>query len=91
MNVVLLSGGSGTRLWPLSNKLSYILNKTEEILGSSYYKYFFNNYASFKKISFDYTVAERENSISVLHLQSILLLHQANIFLINMFYYTIDN
>lgn len=49
-----------------SFKLSYILKKTEEILGSSDYKYLFNNYASFKKISFDYAVAEYERSISVL-------------------------
>lgn len=49
-----------------SFKLSYILKKTKEILGSSNYEYLFDNYESFKKISFDYAVAEHENSISVL-------------------------
>lgn len=49
-----------------SFKLNYILKKTEEILGSSDYKYLYNNYSSFKKISFDYAVAEHENSISLL-------------------------
>lgn len=49
-----------------SFRLSYILKKAEEILGSSDYKYIFNNYSSLKKISFDYAVAEHEDSVSVL-------------------------
>ena len=47
-------------------KLSYLLNKTKEILGSSDYDYLFNNYESLKKISFDYAIAEHEDSIQVI-------------------------
>ncbi len=49
-----------------SFRLGYILKKAEEILGSSDYKYIFNNYSSLKKISFDYAVAEHEDSVYVL-------------------------
>ena len=47
-------------------KLGYLLKKTEEILGSSDYDTLFNNYENLKKISFDYAVAEHEDSIKVL-------------------------
>ena len=47
-------------------KLGYLLNKTKEILGSSDYDYLFNNYESLTKISFDYAIAEKEESIQVI-------------------------
>lgn len=47
-------------------KLGYLLKKTEEILGSSHYDYLFNNYEKLRKISFDYAVAEDEDSIRVI-------------------------
>lgn len=47
-------------------KLSYLLTKTEEILGSSDYDWLFANYEDLKKISFDYAVAEHEESIKVI-------------------------
>ena len=48
-------------------KLSYVLNKSKELLGSSDYDYLFSNYTDLKKISFDYAVVEAEKSIEVLH------------------------
>lgn len=47
-------------------KLGYLLKKTEEILHSSDYDYLYDNYADLNKISFDYAVAEHEDSIRVL-------------------------
>ena len=47
-------------------KLSYVLEKSKELLGSSEYQTLFNNYSSLKKISFDYAVVEQETSIEVL-------------------------
>ncbi|MCR5324853.1 MAG: cupin domain-containing protein [Lachnospiraceae bacterium] len=47
-------------------KLSYVLNKAQELLGTSDYNELFNNYADLKKISFDYAVVEAEKSIEVL-------------------------
>lgn len=47
-------------------KLNYVLEKSKELLGSSDYRYLFDNYASLKKISFDYAVVEQETSIEVL-------------------------
>ena len=47
-------------------KLGYLAKKTEEILGSANYDYLFSNYENLKKISFDYAVAEHEDSIRVL-------------------------
>ncbi len=47
-------------------KLSYVLEKSRQLLGSSDYNTLFNNYASLKKISFDYAVVEQETSIEVL-------------------------
>lgn len=46
-------------------KISYILNKAKELCGFNTYNELFENYASLKKISFDYAVAEHENSIKV--------------------------
>ena len=47
-------------------KLSYVLNKAAELLGSSDYYTLFSNYENLKKISFDYAVVEQETSIEVL-------------------------
>ena len=46
-------------------KVSYILDKAQELCGFNSYKELFNNYSSLNKISFDYAVAEKENSIKV--------------------------
>ncbi len=48
-------------------KLSYVLNKSKELLGSSDYDELFSNYANLRKISFDYAVVEQETSIDVLN------------------------
>ena len=47
-------------------KLGYLLEKTEEILGTSDYKTLFDTYDTLTKISFDYAVGEKEASIDVL-------------------------
>lgn len=47
-------------------KLSYVLNKSKELLGSSDYLFLFENYDTLKKISFDYAVVEKETSLEVL-------------------------
>ena len=47
-------------------KLSYVLDKSDELLGTSSYEELFNNYSNLKKISFDYAVVEQETSIEVL-------------------------
>lgn len=47
-------------------KLSYVLNKSRELLGSSDYNTLFGSYDTLKKISFDYAVVEQETSIEVL-------------------------
>lgn len=47
-------------------KLSYVLAKSRELLGTSSYEELFANYAELKKISFDYAVVEQETSIEVL-------------------------
>lgn len=47
-------------------KLSYVLNKSKELLGTSDYDSLFSNYENLKKISFDYAVVEQETSIKVL-------------------------
>ncbi len=47
-------------------KLSYLLSKTEEILGTSDYDTLFKTYGDLTKISFDYAVVEKESSIDVL-------------------------
>jgi len=46
-------------------KLSYVLDKAKELLGSSNYTDLFSNYENLKKISFDYAVVENEKSIEV--------------------------
>ena len=48
-------------------KLSYVLEKSKELLGSADYDELFSNYANLKKISFDYAVVEAEKSIDVLN------------------------
>lgn len=48
-------------------KLSYVLNKSKELLGTDSYEYLFNNYESLKKISFDYAVVEQETNIEVIN------------------------
>lgn len=47
-------------------KISYLLEKTKELLGICTYKELFDNYASLNKISFDYAVAECEKDIKVI-------------------------
>ena len=47
-------------------KLSYVLDKSKELLGTDDYDELFSNYANLKKISFDYAVVEAETSIDVL-------------------------
>lgn len=47
-------------------KLSYVLDKSKELLGTSDYNELFSGYTDLKKISFDYAVAEHETSIEVL-------------------------
>ena len=46
-------------------KLSYVLNKSRELLGTSSYEELFNGYSNLRKISFDYAVVEQETSIEV--------------------------
>lgn len=47
-------------------KLSYVLEKSKELLGTSDYSELFAGYSDLKKISFDYAVVEAEKSIEVL-------------------------
>ena len=47
-------------------KLSYVLDKSRELLGTSDYDTLFSSYDTLKKISFDYAVVEQETSIEVL-------------------------
>ena len=47
-------------------KLSYVLNKSIEILGTADYSELFSNYSNLIKTSFDYAVVEQETSIEVL-------------------------
>lgn len=47
-------------------KLKYVLNKSQELLGTSLYEELFSNYDNLKKISFDYAVVEQETNIEVL-------------------------
>ncbi len=46
-------------------KLSYVLEKSRELLGTDQYQELFNHYDQLKKISFDYAVVEQEKSIGV--------------------------
>ncbi len=47
-------------------KLSYVLNKSIEMLGTGSYRELYDNYGKLKKISFDYAVVEQETSIEVI-------------------------
>ncbi len=47
-------------------KLSYVLDKSKELLGTDSYDELFADYENLTKISFDYAVVEKEQSISVL-------------------------
>ena len=47
-------------------KLSYVLDKSRELLGTADYNTLFNNYENLRKISFDYAVVEAEKSIDVI-------------------------
>lgn len=46
-------------------KLKYVLQKAQELLGTSSYSELYHNYDRFEKISFDYAVVEAEKSIEV--------------------------
>ena len=46
-------------------KISYLLNKAKELLGTCKYQQLFDNYANLEKISFDYAIAEHEKDIKV--------------------------
>ena len=59
----------GGALWNggvFAYKLSYVLDKSKELLGTDNYDELFANYSELKKISFDYAVVEAETSIDVL-------------------------
>lgn len=47
-------------------KLKYILNIAEKFIRSNSFDEFFKNYSEFPKISFDYEVAEKANSIGMI-------------------------
>lgn len=47
-------------------KLSYVLDKSAALLGTSSYEELYSGYSELKKISFDYAVVEQETSIEVL-------------------------
>lgn len=47
-------------------RLSYMLEKTEELIGFSDYQKLFDGYKDLNKISFDYAVVEKEPDIQVL-------------------------
>ena len=47
-------------------QLKYVLEKSRKLLGTDNYSELFSNYASLRKISFDYAVVEQETSIQVL-------------------------
>lgn len=61
-----IAGGAYWNGGVFAYKLSYVLDKAREILGSADYATLFVNYESLKKISFDYAVAEAETSIEVI-------------------------
>ena len=46
-------------------KISYLLDKANELCGTKEYKQLFESYSSLTKISFDYAVAEHEQDIKV--------------------------
>ncbi len=47
-------------------KLSYVLGKARELLGTDDYESLFDGYSELKKISFDYAVVEQETNIEVI-------------------------
>ena len=47
-------------------KLSYLLNKAHELIDFTDYQDLFNKYETLTKISFDYAVVEKEDSINVM-------------------------
>jgi mannose-1-phosphate guanylyltransferase len=47
-------------------KLGYVLKRSHELIDYKDYRDFFDRYGEFEKISFDYAVSEREDSIGVL-------------------------
>ena len=47
-------------------RLKYVLQKSRELLGTDSYAELFSNYATLRRISFDYAVVEQETSIEVL-------------------------
>ena len=47
-------------------RLSYVLKKTEELIGFSDYQKLFDGYKDLNKISFDYAVVEKEPKIQVM-------------------------
>ena len=47
-------------------KLSYVLDKSAKLLGTSDYDTLFSSYDTLKKISFDYAVVEQEQSFNVI-------------------------
>ena len=47
-------------------RLGYVLDISKRIFGTSDYKYMYENYNLFSKISFDYEVAEKEKKIQVM-------------------------
>ena len=47
-------------------KLSYVLEKARDLLGTDVYEELFEGYAGLRKISFDYAVVEQETSIQVI-------------------------
>lgn len=52
--------------WYFAFELFYLLNKAHSLIDFTDYRYLFNKYDSFKKISFNYAVVESEESIQVL-------------------------
>lgn len=46
--------------------LSYVLEKSRKLLGTSDYETLFSNYETLEKISFDYAVVEQESDIEVI-------------------------
>ena len=61
-----IKGGALWNAGVFAYKLSYVLGKSRELLGTAEYAELFNNYANIEKISFDYAVVEAEHSIEVL-------------------------
>lgn len=60
---------NGGALWNggiFAFRLSYVLEKSKELLGTSDYSELFSNYKNLKNISFDYAVVEQETSIDVI-------------------------